>query len=278
MMKKRIAIVFCFITICLSVGCNCVTNFGFEPSAVYKGDNMDLYTIAACSILGADVPSEIRIIEKDQFNRILFEVRFWKEGIHSFYFQKPLENTPLYAYVISQKSDIDRVYFYEDECWAVFEKTEDFTETEKAALKERNDWDKPIDETRLSSRHIIEKGQSKIDNDWFYENGVAVLNTINSITSSIALNEGDYLHSSCLDIDANGKSVFIIWIVHTDALPDNQSKENRCTAYFVMINKDGSYSAATYRAEINNLRQYWIELKDFKTINHWVSGVKGTVQ
>ncbi len=269
-MNKRIVIVLCCILTCLLFSCNFVTKCGIEPPAAYNGDNMDLYTVAAFSILGADSPStKIRIIEKDQYNRVLFEVRFWEEGIHSFYFQKPLEHAQLYAYAVSQKSDVDHVYYYEDECWTVFEKAEDFTEAEVIALKERNDWDKPIEESRLSSRSIIRRGQAKIDSDWLYENGAAVLNTKNSITSGIILNEGDYLHSSWLDLDVNGKSLFIIWIVHKDVIADNQPNEHRCTAFFVMINKDGSYDITTYKAEINHLRQYWIELKDFKAINHW---------
>ncbi len=77
------------------------------------------------------------------------------------------------------------------------------------------------------------------------------------------------MHSSWLDLDVNGKSLFIIWIVHKDVIADNQPNEHRCTAFFVMINKDGSYDITTYKAEINHLRQYWIELKDFKAINHW---------
>ena len=271
-MKKRIVIVLCCILACLLFGCSFVTKCGFEPPAAYSGDNMDLYTVAAYSILGADSPTKIRIIEKDQYNRILFEVRFWEEGLHSFYFQKPLAHTQLYAYAVSQKSDIDHVYYYEDECWTVFEKAEDFTEAEATALKERNDWDKPIEESRLSSRSIIGQGKGKVDIDWLFENGAAVLYTHNSITSGIRLNEGDHLHNALLDKDVNGKSLFIIWIVHNDVNVDNQSNEHRCTAYFVMINKDGTYDETTYKAEINDLRQYWIELKDFKTINHWVSG------
>ena len=140
-------VIFCIMVFICFIGC--------EPT-FYHYNNIELYTIAAYSIPYVDeMGTKIEVLEKDSYDRVLFQVQF---GSNKLYTQsRPVEtsNTWMYAYVISQKVSNEKVYYYEDECFQLYYEKEAFTESELNQLKDRNDWNRSIDEDRLISKTIL---------------------------------------------------------------------------------------------------------------------------
>lgn len=79
-------------------------------------------------------------LEKDEYGRILFSLNEYCV----------LSNAKETVLVIMQKYDDEAVYFYEDIAYAV----EDGKEETRTQLKELNDWNLPIDETKLAKRRV----------------------------------------------------------------------------------------------------------------------------
>lgn len=117
----------------------------------YSGEHTDLYTIAINSILwtlghsfGADfyIDSEIEVLERDQYGRILFT-----------YYERSYsgDNISFSSLVICQSSNEHYAFYYEDVNFIVKEQATDipwpvneFTNEEIEQLKLANDWNKPL--------------------------------------------------------------------------------------------------------------------------------------
>lgn len=261
--KQRVIItITALLLIVFSLGCIPKSdNPGFDMEPVsYHGEDMDLYTVAAYNVLGAGNPgTTIRRIETDQFGRTLFEVSFLSEYGDWLYFQKQGE-TRLYSYLVCQKTEQDNVCFYEDECWTVFEKPEDFTAAENAKLKEKNDWDKPIDEKRLSSRKVLgaqtEKGtaEKSVNTEVF-----------STMTQNVIIAEDKYrdyyFYHDLLCTDAEGNAVYIFII---GGGKDKKTTAESGDSFFVLINTDGTRHNMVriedplhYGAQLKALKETW---------------------
>ena len=82
--------------------------------------------------------STVQVIENDSYGRVLFEYK-----TRNYIFD---EKTTVY--VICQKRDFDYVYYYEDICYSFILDEENNFET----LKEQNDWDCELNESKMSRR------------------------------------------------------------------------------------------------------------------------------
>ncbi len=139
--------ILCILLLCSYLtSCSLFNNIG----PTYKGDYPDLYTAAVSSILwcqghswGADftMPSKIELIETDKYGRTLFTYYESKSLIYE---------KECLALLISQKTENDYVYFYEDVNHFTVEdngfslRKYIFSEEQINRLKERNDWNKEI--------------------------------------------------------------------------------------------------------------------------------------
>lgn len=81
--------------------------------------------------------SDAKIIETDDYGRILYSYTTYNAILN-------VENCT--ATVICQKIDDDYIYFYEDVCYIV----SGISEQTIDGLKEKNDWNKELDESKLS--------------------------------------------------------------------------------------------------------------------------------
>lgn len=134
----------------------------------YRGDHKDLYTVAVNNIFGIYgresngelvYDPEIRIIETDDYGRVLF---FYSE-----YYDGYLNDEADYgmAIVIMQSSKDGYAYYYRDQCYMpCFDVTDDWeTISAKLAsetleeLKNANDWGRELNEERCVKAKLTEK-------------------------------------------------------------------------------------------------------------------------
>lgn len=78
------------------------------------------------------------VLETDAYGRIMFEYCTYNA----------ITGKDETAIVICQKFDSQYVYFYEDKCYLLYQNDE----SGRQLLKEKNDWDAPYDETKMSRR------------------------------------------------------------------------------------------------------------------------------
>ncbi len=178
------------------------------------------------------------VIEKDLYGRILF--KYETNSI--------ITSQNEIAYVICQKYDSDYVYFYEDECY-LFAK--DF-EKDSIELKEKNDWNKQLDESKMSRR------ENKLTFDLQIANSQNLsLSEIEEICASkFQVDSSDIELQGFVDCDSSGKELLLI---------SNSNSEPKM--YFVLIN---NYNTAVLEATDQMVNQS--QLAEFKRENSWVYG------
>ena len=262
---RKLTVLILLLSVALSLfgGCRGIIQLEQRP---YGNKNMELYTIAAFSIPYADSKgTKIDTMENDSYGRVLFSVCF---GSNSFYY--PFEyKQPLYAYVICQKYDETKTYYYEDECFRIYLTEDSFTDNEKIELKAANDWDMPLNDNRMTSRTIISPYENKT--------GATVLGlhkaqlVSSSLVSTFLWNrridiDRDEVKYSYLDCDNGGKSIGVIWfrLENDDAEPTKE-------AYFMMVEEDCRETKQAKIAEISDMLNFQEELKRFKEANGWDS-------
>ena len=268
---KSAAAVLVICTILTSLA-GCRFGIQLEPTP-YGANNMELYTIAAFSIPYADKPgTKIESIEKDAYGRVLFRVRFKTMVL---YFQNEPRNEQMFAYVVCQKSDRKRTYYYEDDCFRLYLTDAMFTESEQTELKEINDWGKPLNEEKMTSRQIIKKAKNKLN--------ATVLGLDKGLDVSLWLGEAflklhpldkQYIDKVYLDCDSAGNSLGLVW-----GYQRNDNDEVELEAYFVMVKKDGLTIKDAKLAAVNGVQiqeisdtlHFQEELKQFKADNNWES-------
>ena len=98
----------------------------------------NLYDLESCHRLDL-----VKQLEKDQYGRALYQYV-------SSYFM--LGGEEYVCLVICQKAKDEVAYYYEDYCYILrAESANDFTDEEIETFKQRNDWGKPLEETKMSS-------------------------------------------------------------------------------------------------------------------------------
>lgn len=255
-MKRTISLLLILISL---VGLSsCI--FSRDNPYPYRGAYKELYTTAIYSIPDAEgymhhgegaYNSDIYIWEQDDYGRKLFS---YCEDY----------GNQIFALVISQASDETNAYFYPDINYALTfidseysyegakdnhlkSKTEEFYIENKDELKEKNDWNKPIDKSKCVSYPITDH---KILGENIYSLNEAQCNEIlNEYTKTLNLpNPEKYPHryNSVLQIDATGKVLHEIHGVHRHYdNPDWKNSNDEFTWYditlWVITDNDGNY-------------------------------------
>ena len=170
-MKKIFLIFLIIVMLFFTSACflfDCANN-----NKVYTGEYKDLYSVAINTLLwtkghsnGAEFPTEsrVKLLETDSFGRKLF---LYEEA----YFD--LGGISFSSLLICQKSDKEKVYFYENINFISKEReayygTIDFSENEILALKQQNDWEKELNlekcviKEQRNSKKAIEVNDSTI--------------------------------------------------------------------------------------------------------------------
>ena len=252
----------------------------------YDGDYIDLYTVAVNSIFSARgrVPRgeivedpTIEIIEEDEHGRTMF---FYYEGYKCCDDEDHIYNQAIsccaYAIIIMQKSDDGYVYFYEDDCYEIFEieneisiiRNKEYKNHDYSKLKEKNDWGKPINENECVKKPFTTQnsGELKIY-EWVY----------NEIISAYAKgigykgNDNIFRLSVFNTSDIFGRELYYVWGAGRDVLGEGVSPNSvsQCFHFAIIFNPDGTYNQETCIIEIDDTINFKEKLIEFKLLNNW---------
>ena len=234
--------------------------FNRENPYPYRGEDKELYTAAIYSIPDAEgymhhgegaYNPDIYIWEQDDYGRKLFS---YCEDY----------GNQIFSLVISQASDETNVYFYPDINYALTfidsdysyegatddhlkNKTKEFYMESKDELKEKNDWNKPIDKSKCVSYTITDH---KILGENIYSLNEAQCNEIlNEYTKTLNLPNPEkhpHRYNTVLQIDTTGKVLHSIHGVHRNYdNPDWKNTNDEFTWYditlWVITDNDGNY-------------------------------------
>lgn len=289
---KKIFILFITILMFVLTGCR------YDVS--YKGQYKELYTTAIYSIPNAvgfmdhgegTYDADIYIWEQDDYGRTLFA------------YCEDYSNH-IFALVASQCYDENNVYFYPDVNYALTmieskykyegvddehlkDRTKEFYENNKEHLKEKNDWNKPLDKNKCISYKITDhKG---FDEDVFTfseEEGNEILNEYTSTLNFVNPSARPYRYSSILQMDSEGKILHEIYGIHSnydktdDKWWNHNGEEN--TYYYIVLwvitDKDGNYDKETgvfaVFSKANTSAEFIYNTSDileFKNRNGWTN-------
>ena len=264
---KKIILFLCVVLLTLS-GCD---------DSNYKGGTVDLNCVATNSILGLYDVDRNNIIEiaEDSFGRRMF--LYWGNTAVMDDEFGSTQDVPkyIYAILISQKSYKKHVYFYPDYNFIIYDdapswgygskkKEEllqyvlDSTPSEDIEwLKQKNDWDKPLNEDKCVKVKISKKDRER-------ESGYSfVSDEVKEKVYKETIPFGVFYRSSLYYLTSDTYDRHIYFFRGT------QVDDSCLGAYVVIFNKDGSYDPETGIMEISDLWHYQDELKAFKERNGW---------
>lgn len=271
-MIQKLWIRFCTVLlVALLIGCSC--HIGMEPRW-YEGNHMELYTMAAFNVIGVDGREKepvIRILETDDYGRELFCVTFRNPVFYSFYSNDTVENMCAIAYMICQKAEKYQVFYYEDVCYRICKNEGMFSPEERNSLKEQNDWNKPLNDAKMTFRSIIKSNTQKLeamplDYDTAFDIDLYKQELFWSLTPKISK---DRMLSAFLDCNQQGKSLIVVWSWSSINDYDNNEPDSNLMAYFMMLESDSLQTKKGTTKRILDPDHYWIELHDFKEENGW---------
>ena len=195
--------------------CGCFFGRMGEPYPYYGNDYAE-YTEAAYSIpeLGS-TGIKTQVLESDSEGRTLFKVTFGNSG---FYYRAFGNSTKtLYAYGVCQRQDKEKVYYYEDICFAVYSAEEDFDSAERERLLNMNDWGKPLSFEKMTSKSIIQKeckGNkfSCLPIDQSTAVNIRDHAAVEAFKKEVDLSEDEHISTGLLDIDKDGRMIITITV------------------------------------------------------------------
>lgn len=240
MRKVTILIIIVFLVIVIT-GC------------IYDGAHPELYKMTRCNALATNGVGEsewviTEVIEEDSYGRILFSYTMNVEGVYYGYGQ-------IWVLAICQKFDKKLTYYYEDMCFILSDEFEDFSEEDIKNLKINNDWDKPLNEEKMSNRPIHGN-----------YNGYSGMLAHDIITEGISIAEGVDVSVTFVDYDGTDKILCLAYEYDANKY-DGIMVEVKY--YLMIINEDGSYNEDTYLIEFNDFYNYQKLLHKFKLDNGW---------
>lgn len=246
----------------------------------YRGEHVDLYTVAIDNIFGADgyrsngevhFDPVIEVIEMDNYGRVLF---FYDEGYRSKFGT---------ALVIMQKSEEGFVYYYQDICQMprILDKSvyaseklnylDIFSEDQIDSLKEVNDWDKPIDIEKCTKSAISNSknyegtlGLEREDFDKVIETYVIKQGYKGKDSNSISRY---WLHCNT---DKYGREIYYVYGVGFDIKGEGISPESEHITYdfAIIFNPDKSSSEGNI-CEITDSKECYDAIKKLKEQCSW---------
>ncbi|MDD3127534.1 MAG: hypothetical protein PHC32_06720 [Candidatus Izemoplasmatales bacterium] len=232
----------------------CLASCGDQWS--YRGNNSELHSVAVYSVLGVEsnFADEITIIEEDGHGRVMF----------TFVPRYAINNETAYmVLLISQKTEDDFAYFYEDVNFLIT--TEEtfsggplvFSEEDIDNLKTINDWGNEFDESKCIKVPVSNKKElGTIEND--------IIET--AFTESISIEENHNIWICFLNQDEYGRQIYYIQLAEQLSNPDGFIYEK---GYVIVFYQNGTYDENTYILELADKFNYQIALSEFKALNNW---------
>lgn len=291
-MKRALVVLLCF-PILLGLS-NCI--FGKENPYPYRGEYKELYTTAIYSIPDTEgymdhgegaYSSDIYIWEQDHYGRTLFS------------YCEDYSNQ-IFGLVICQTYDEANVYFYPDVNYALTrieskyayegvkndhlkERTEAFYLENREKLKEENDWNEPLDQTKCVSYPVTDHKTFGEKTDSL--SSVQCNEILNEYTKTLNLPNPEktpHRNNRVLQVDAEGKVLHQIVGVHQHYDNPHWNKGEKYTFYditlWVITDQDGNYDKESgvmvMYSKANESRSFIYNAKDvleFKKQNNWAN-------
>lgn len=250
-MKKRCSVFALIIFFILGL-CSC------EPPDYSQSDGHDMFTVAAYSVVGTDeMGVKIELMQTDDYGRKLFKAGFsgcW------FYDLNVASFSYVWGVFVLQKSEDEKVFYYEDICFEVGLSEDDFTDEQLEKLKQDNDWGRELDESKMSSRPLCKYG-----NKW-HKYGFGELHYDVVQAAFIASNaniEGNHYTFLLMDEDSEGNQLYNL------AVYDSDSEVARgIESYFMILDSTGVFNGDGALMRVENYN-YGKQLHNFKIENGW---------
>lgn len=251
-------------------------------SVKYDGEHPDLYTVAVNNVFGISglthngeisYQPEISVIETDNYGRTLF---FYNES-----YMYGSDYTM--AFVIMQMSVDGYSYYYQDSCYIPFfddsdynwhgtENSDDYIKALELAgdsidkLKEKNDWNKPIDSSKFTkAKYCYEKPEGDIRfSDSTLNSAVCAYAEKNGYqgTDNSMVRYYEYCNS-----DTDGKELYYVYCSTWDK-DENSENIFAYYVYAVIINPDKSIPENAI-TEIKDPYSSYAQIKALKENNNW---------
>ncbi|MHB1453659.1 MAG: hypothetical protein ACYCYM_06880 [Saccharofermentanales bacterium] len=236
-----------------------------ENQYEYRNNDVDLYTIAVNSLLGAAVYESDKILnlETDDFGRKLF-------AYEGFTCNGTSENGRIFAVLVSQKTTDTEAYFYDNvnflycgissaNQYKVLTKQQVrncFTDEQIASLKAYNDWNSPLDESRFFTVKIQSRKTDTVPKNKLKRSFLMIA----------AENEYENSNKLLLTTDKNRKSIYCIRVK-----PEYATRGDYIflKSYVMLFDEKGNVDAEKGIMEIENVWNYQEQLLSFKTANDW---------
>ena len=243
----------------------------------YEGEYANLYTVVLNSFFGSkgyhptgetDEDPFIEIIETDTKGRTLF---FYYECSGRLNEESSDNSSSSYyygAFLIMQKSTDTCVYYYQEDCietyqidYPSFHTDLNLEAFDSSKLKELNDWNEEIDETKCTKKEIITQRKKDLKiSDSKFENITKNYLSKNGIKPGIDSFRGDTYISS----DEYGRELY-----HARGFIYLTKDTTQSFNYAIIFNPDGSYNPDTCIIEIKDMMNFQEQIKTLKYINGW---------
>lgn len=217
-----------------------------EPPA-YAGNNTDHQ-----KLIRKNVPTisywqgRSQTQEKDQYGRELFI--YTSDGNE--------------ALAISQAVDTENQYlwYYEDLCVIMHQGEAGFTDEEVNALKETNDWNKPLDMTRITKRSFTDPSN--------YNMRTAEEIIKASLSDLLLKDEKMSIYVYAVDHDMQGQRLYCLNVHGAKSYPiEGISKES--DLYFFIIKESGDDASLIGYERMEDSYNYTQQLHEFKIKSGW---------
>ena len=190
--------------------------------------------MSAGNIKGTEVVCNI--LDEDQYGRLIYEFE-----AHNVITQKREK-----AIVIVQRYTDESVWFYEDICYLI----EEYQQFDIDTLKEKNDWDKPLNEAKMTSRGY----NVTFDLVLQRESNVKPFDLRSKVANKLSIAE-NHLDFCLLDSTANGNDLY--WF--------SANVNGETQTYYVI--SDNNYNVKMHR--ITETDNFINELDEFKSLAGW---------
>lgn len=197
-MKRLFLAILLFITTISFSSC-------YEENSVAETDRRDIYRIITVSVpyvcRGDMTFDTVTYKETDAYGRELF---LYRKDLY-------MSSDTLDIWVICQKTVEEQTYYYQDYCYYVCQVGYDISAAELVRLKERNDWGKPLDETKMASIYCGEEYSENRDFEYYlqFEKGDTIKD---DMRSEFDAPTDSYIYLDGIGSDAQGNAIIFVLI------------------------------------------------------------------
>lgn len=200
----------------------------------------------------------VRKIEEDSHGRALYISKV----------RSPFYSNNTVALMIMQKYDDNNVYYYDDLFYLfsldISADDIDVSRSEIVALKELNDWNKPLDESKMSSRKIFISLDNEVVQEEPYKSSDSFRAQRDEVkkffVEEYKYTEEEFYDFYFCDYDRYSKILYTAMFEISD---------NQYEWYFVIFDVSGGFKWM----KIDDLFSYQAELSSFKRENGWHYGI-----